>query len=74
MRDDYWGNYYFEGQPSPWFDENGMPTTPIGLYGVTRRFAMGAERWDYYHSLHLEKSKDSYCPYKYSLKELTNEL
>jgi len=37
-------------------------TTPIGLYGVTRRFAMGAERWDYYHALHLEKSKGSYNP------------
>lgn len=66
MSDDYWD------EPSRWFDGDGMPTTPIGLYGVTRRFAMGSERWDYYHSLHLEKSKESYSPYKY-LKELTNE-
>lgn len=63
MGDDYWGNYYFEGQPSPWFNENGMPTTPIGLYGVTRRFAMGSERWDYYYALHLEKINKDYDPY-----------
>lgn len=54
---------YFE--PNRWFDEDGMPITPVGLGGVRRRFAMGEDRWKYYYALHKEKIAHGYDPYSY---------